>query len=427
MSGGPGLASVYVESLPKGDESEYMYERPKQGANVIRTPRFLYPQESVAIAGKSGPIRFRFPNATPADFRRRSYLIADVTVTVTGGTYVRLAQLAISAFNRLRYHVQGDTMDEKQQYNEIFSLNWNALQDPQIESTLGTSLLGIGTQAQRQIWAAGIKRYWFPIDLGFLKSGVIPFHAFGPLMHELEIYLEVPTAFVETDGTSPVVTFANIQWQYDEITSWDGSYEKDLISMVSNGNYLVAFETTDPYLNNLTTTNQDLIISQRHMSIESIINVVTDQNNRYNPLINDKFMNHFKSFSTGPSVVQAFQFRVANRYFPDDEVDCTADAIEAYQYYLGLVNASFLDTFGGNAPSINLDAFNLDNFLMVGDFKNNHAPGLLNNFSTQTAATDIIFKIRLSLAPAAGWGITHWVYYNQTVQFLPNGKIIVRS
>jgi hypothetical protein len=427
MSGGPGLSSVYVESLAKGDESEYQYEVPKQGANVIRTPRFMYPENDTAVAGRSGPIRWKFNNNCPADFRRRSYLQMTVTITRTGGSYGRMAQLSVSAFNRLRYFVAGDTLDEKQNYNQLFSINWNALQDPTIESTLGVDLLGIGTTAQRNAWGLIQKRYWFPIDMDFLMTGVIPFNAFGTTEHNLEIFLEQPTAFIETDGTDPIVTFSDIQWQYDEVTSWDGSYEKDLIDMVQRGEYLVAFKTADPYLNNLTTTSQDLIISQRHMSIDYIINVVTDTNNQYVTTVNDKFMNHLKSFGGTGSTVQAFQFRVANKYFPDEEIDCTGDAIEAYQYYLGIVDATFLNTFGGNAPSINQDAFNDDNFLMVGDFRNNHGPQLLNNFSTETAATDIIFRIRLSVAPSAGFGITHWVYYKSTVQFLPNGKIIVRN
>jgi hypothetical protein len=411
-------SSPIVEALPEIQVSEYDYDIPKKGLNVVRLPRVMNPQDNQYVSNQNGILRFRLPCDTPIDFRR-SFILVDVTLTTTGGTYKRLSQGAWTIIDRLRHKSNDAIVEERTSYNRIYSMLWQTIQDPTVEQSIGTDLLGLGTQLQRNAWGATTKRYAIPFDLGFIRTGVMPLNAFGNVWHEIEFYLATGASCMETDGTNPSFTISNIDWHVENIVSWDGSYEQGLKEIVLSSRFNVWFQSWTTFQNAVLQTQQDLLVANRYESVNAIVTAFMNVNDLYDPTVDDKF-NTFPKNSTA-----AYQFKINGRLFPEEEIDCTGDALEPYIYYLRAVGAQSFSGFGGDAPNIIQPDFNVDQFLMWGDFRNNQTD-VLNNFSTSNNTIDLIFKLRLGAAPAAGTAVNHFINYNTLASVTAVGNVLTR-
>jgi hypothetical protein len=435
---GYASSSTYVEGLPSGDKSEYQYNSPKSGLNVWRLPRVLNPIDQTYVSGQNSVLRFRLPNDCPIDFRK-SFIKFDLKIDIPNGTYPlpsalplnypsgadqykRMATLSSSPWERVRHHANNDTIEERTTYNRIYSMLWQTLQEKEVEQSIGLDLLGIDSQAQRAIAGLTTQTYVLPFDLGFLRSGVVPLHAFKTTVHEVEFYMADPRTFIETNTANPniTVTISNIEWHVETVTSWDGSYEKALWNMVDSSQYTVWFSDWKTYQNLVQATIQDLLISARAMSCNSIISAYYITSDQYNPLVNDKFSN-FPKLDT-----RSFQFKITNRHLPEEAIECLGEGVEAYMYYLRWAGAWFANGFGGRPTKVSIDDFNLNTFVMVGDFRNNSAD-VLNNFSTENVTTDVVFKLQLDSTPPTGAAVMHYVNFNTVCQVLPSGKVLIRN
>lgn len=428
---GYASSSPYVEGLPVGDRSEYQYNAPKSGLNVWRLPRVLNPVDQSYTSDGNAIVRFRLPNDVPIDFRK-GFIKYDIEIN-TGvgpgaGTYKRLSTLSTCPFERIRHHANNDTVEERTSANRISAIIWQSLQEQAVEDSLGLDVLGIGTPADRNAAGAVRSSYILPYDLGFLRAGVIPLHAFKNTVHEIELFIAQAKSFVESDATNPItVTISNLEWHVETVTSWDGSYERSLFNMVDRSEFTIWFQDWTTFQNLVQAKVQDLLISARAMSVNSIISAYFKTDTLYDPTVNDKFTRYEKYGTT------SFQFRINGKYIPEEAIDCSAgNGIEAYMYYCRWAGAWFANAFGGRPTKVNLDDFNTNSFLMVGDFRNNAAQ-VLNNFSTDMSTGEMVFKLQLDgvggppgVIPP-GLAVMHYVSYNTVCQVLPSGKVLIRS
>lgn len=415
-----GSRSALVETLPQGDITPYQYNKPKSGLNVCRMKRILNSLEQTYTSGQNAICRFRLPTDVPIDFRN-SYVLADITLNVTGGTYKRLSNGVWNILDRVRHHANNDTIEERTSYNRIYSLLWQTLQDPDVEQTIGTDLIGIGTQADRDAAGAVTTRYCLPLDLGFLNSGVIPLHAFKGVCHEIELYLGRAESYVETDGTPISITVTNLEWHVETVTSMDGSYEESLRTLVDRSEFAVWYYQWATFQNYIANTQQDLIIAARNESLNAIISTFLPLSTMFSPTVNDKFNTFAKNDTT------SYQYKINMKLIPEEPVDCTGKAIEAYMNYLTWAGCWNLTSFHANSPNITLSNFNADQFIIVADFRNTRGADVLNNFSTESSTLDLILKLNLSTAPMANLALMSYLNFNTVARVLPSGKVLVRS
>jgi hypothetical protein len=417
-----------VEALPQGDAYVYKYTAAKRTLNVNRYLRQLQPTNNQNFTtGNNDTIRFRFPNTEPIDLRR-AYLLADITITVVGGTYKRIAFGSWSPIQRLRIHAAGETIEELEYYNVEFSEIFTKLTNPLYNSATGVEMLGIGNAAQRAADGAVTTRYVIPLYLGYFTTGVLPMHCVKNNFQELEIYLDNAATFVETDGASPSVTFSNMDLHYDCVSSWDGSYERSLQQMFDKGEFQVFFSTTNSFQNNLVNQISDLVITNRQESVRRIDTWMRSVANLTNTLIDDKFITFPKNNAF------SYQAKLGSRLYPEEEIEAVGRAFPAYLYYLndqlqwkvgGLPQADcrWPDVYR-DAVNINNVSYNGNSFLMILNFESSPGADQVNNFSTE-GCNDIIFKLKLSAVPPAQSQTFHRVDFNRIVQFLPSGRPLI--
>lgn len=427
-----GSSSALVETLREGCTDQYLYSEPKRGLNVYRSPRKFNPTNTQTFTtGNNDVIRIRMPNDCPTDFRR-AFLLADISITVTGGTYKRMSYGSWSFIDKLRYHSSGDTIEEIQYYNRVYSALWTLGSNPDYLNALGPNLLYTGSQATRNATAAaGTFRVAIPILLGYFGVGVIPLNAFKNIYQELEIYLAPASTFVETDGTNPVVTISNIDLHVEQIGSWNGSYERSLVKIVDEGRFTVWFRTFTTFQNNVINQQSDLVIANRQESVERIDSWMYDTGTLTNTGVNDKFITFPKNNAF------SYQLKFNNRLWPDEEVRTDGTAPEGYINYLRSIEQWKLEGMPGfqcgfpeprvSLPNINQTAYNLNDFFMVADLRNSPEAEVLNNFSTEANSNDVIFKLKLLAIPPPQTALLSMVGFFTLARFLPSGKVLIRS
>lgn len=426
---GQTSSSVLVGSLPPGDVSVYKYKKAKKALNIKRCPRVLQPTNNQTFTtGQNDIMKFRFPTSEPID-PRDMYLLVDVTINTTGGTYKRLAFGSWSWIDKLRIHSTGETIEEIQYYNRLYSALFELASDPDYQDAIGPEIMGTGIQAQRNADGAVTTRYLIPLSLGYFTVGVLPMHALRNNYQELELFLASANTFVETDGTNASVTISNADLHYYGVSSWDGSYERSLQAVFDKSEFQVFFDSMTSFQNNIFNQFSDLVISNRQEAVTAIITWMFDNGNTTNTLVNDKFVTMPKNncFS--------YQLKIGSNLWPEEEIECTGRAIEAYQFYqqwLGMWRVSGMpheDTDRWplprpGVPNINNLSFNQNNFFMVLPFESSPGEDVMNNFSTE-GCTDLIFKLKLTAPPPANSSTMHCVFAQILVQFLASGKPLV--
>lgn len=428
-----GIPSAFVSGLPMGSKAEYVYDYPKRGLNVVRRQLILNPLDNTWNSDQSGPIRFRLPSDKPVDYRR-GYLQFTITVNATGGTYKRLCYGSWSIIDRYRHKSSGshcDFADRRDYYNRSYSAIWVACQPNTIVDTLGQDLLGCNSPSERDIYGADPQgtQYVLPLDMGLLNSGVMPSNTWGASGHEIEFYLAPANQIIETDGANASYTISNVNWYCEAVqsvggTAEGGSYEAGLVDLVAKGGLSVWYNSIDMITNVAIQASQEVIISNRNMAVNWVLTTLSNNDELSDTTVNDKMISFPKL--VGLSSVTSYQMKINGTNVPDEEIDCTGDAIEGYMQYARWAGGWFSNAFGGAELPVGLESYNGTSFLMVIDFRNNHA-NVLNNFSTAQNNLSMLFKLRFSGAPPAGTNLNHFISYSRVSTFTPDGGVQTRS
>jgi hypothetical protein len=331
----------------------------------------------------------------------------DVTITKTGGTYARLAQAGmISGLNRIRWF-NGMVEETVEYYNRIQNLKYNSSVDSDVVSTIGVDLLGYGTQADRNTAGATVgDTITVPVDIGLFSQGVLPLSVLSKGGDfNVEMYLENPLYFVETDGTNPIVSITNIQWDYDFVYSMDRSYENAVMSDVQTGRFKIGYPSYACFQNPVLNVVNDIQIPWRGNALSKIECILVDQSTISDPTVNDKFITWPKTLG-GASVVE-FQIQLKDGlWIPVEPVRCDQNAERAFTMYLksrGFWNISGIQQY----PSpIDITSFNSDQFLMVNNLNSIPTEAYaqdfyFNDLSTLKQSQNTIFRLTLDAVPPA--------------------------
>lgn len=375
-------------------------------------------------------MRFVMPQQN-SDWRTAA-LRMDVTITKTGGTYARLAQGGMmSGINRVRWF-SGAVEETYEYYNRIVNLIYNSSVDPDVIASIGQDLLGYGTQADRNAQGAiAGATVTVATNIGILSQGVLPLATLARgTDFNFEFYLENPLWFVETDGTNPIVTITNMQWDYEYVYSTDGTYEASTASAIASGRVQFGYPTYACFQNSILNTVNDIQIPWRGNALSSVQCIMVDQSTISNPAINDKFTTWYKAMPSGSGVsVVEYQIQLKDGlWLPVEPIRCDGEAPRAFTEYLksrGWWSSSAISQY---QSAIDSDSYNNDQFIMVSNL--NAIPVeayaqdyYFNNLSTLKQSQNTIFRLTLSGIPDAQMVLYSFVCFGTLLDVSPSGVL----
>lgn len=382
--------------------------RPTKNLALCRSEKRLQAQNTNYATDGNNIVAFDFPNSKPIDFRT-GFLMFDVTLRKTGGTYVRLAQGAWSMIRVLRVYF-GSMEDEIQWYNRLYTFLWNSGIAASVQATIGLDLLGVGTTTRRNAWGANANgtSYVIPFYHGMFRQGIVPMNALstgqnGQLLR-VEFTLDNPLNFVETDGTNPQLTITNLRWHYTEVSSADNSFEQEMVRLVTSGQYSIGYETWSVYNNPILSSQPDILIQWKGSALNQITTIFVDGTSLANTTVNNKFTTWLKDSSNGATMLN-FQHCVNEIWMPVEAVDTTGNAYRAYMQYLNSMGLWAVDGQGLLYPApIDIDSFNDTQFMITLDMRSVPVPATdrserFNTLSTSNSTSNTLLRIQYSSKP----------------------------
>lgn len=423
--------SVVPQVIPE----QFKYPIPRRGEDITRTWKMLQPENDLYSTNSNKICRFTMPNDGIYDFRR-SYFLTSVTLYPTvgfNGTYFRLPQGAFSIFERVRWLNGTQCVEEFDTYNRIMAFIWLVEQNPVVVDQIGYRLLGFGTQADRNALAFTnvpaaytpvTTVYAIPIALGFANCGILPMNAMNT--QYVELYLGVPTEIVESDSTGGQINISiiNTQWYVEKLEG--GGLMDDITSEVRSpdlsAGFMVQFDSWRKEEASAYNDMNEVKVTTRAEFFKGILAFFLDGSTRNNMAVNDRFYTWPKTNTNW------YQFKINNTLYPEQAVDCTGEAIPAYFNYLNWANAWALDSFSDDAPNIELEDFNDQNFIITGDFLSNPKTELLNNVSTSNMAPDLVIRVGLATAaPNNQYKLVSLINYSTVVRVNYKDNFFIRS
>lgn len=394
-------------TLPVVIPNALKFAVPKQGPPGTRKEFRLPPATSTYATNTDNIVRFFFNNDSIIDFSRGG-LAFDLTISAPGSTYARLAQGVWSIFNRVRL-TTGQELEDIREYNRLHSMIFETHREPQVGAVLG-SIYGYGTQAQRNVWGATpSKDYMMPLLCGLFLSGPLPMEIFTQRL-QLELYLDDPRKFVETDSPGPItVTLTNIYMHY-EVLYLDGPTRAGLLANAMAG-ARYPYNCFVFYQQPLIAANQDLLIPHSSTGISTFIHMMVNADDAYDTTVNDKFL----TWNYNGAIQH--QLRINNEFFPLEPTQ-SGDDPQSYREYLGWVKKW---SFGGvyeNPPTISFEDYNTDRFLVVNQLDAYPGEGLVNNVSTSEGGNNVFLRLWLSAPPAVNTTLITFVQIARSIDLV---------
>lgn len=401
-------------SNPKPYEASFVvptslkWTRPKYGPRGTRK-EFRLPAITSSYSTNSDKIvRFTFNNSGLVDFRR-GFISFDLTLTTVGGTYRRLSQGVWSIFNRLVLKT-GSTLEDIREYNLLHSLLFECTKSFDVQDVLGPDAYGYATQAVRNAKGLVTTNYSMPLICGFMLSGIVPLGVLQQVL-QLELYIDEPTKFVETDGTNPVVTLTNIFFHY-EVLSLGDEFTAAINSMTMGSGLCYPFRSFTYYTQPVITANSNLVIPHSSSGIESYIHVMRRSDTLNNTTVNDKFITWNKNDTFDA------QLRFNNEYFPLEPVKYDGDELQGYITYLRWIDSWRLaGIYTKTIPTITAQAFNTNRFVIVNQVETHPDEGLVSDKSTTMAGNNVFLRLQLNAPPPNPTNLETFVQWYNVIEF----------
>ncbi len=394
----------------------------KRGAPSTRTRIKLRPEQNQYSTNSNQKVQMKIPNDCIIDFRD-AHWVFQVSISVTGGTYARLAQGIQCMFERFRT-ISGST--------QIYEIrNWNDLMTKEIFERIPGEVIdsvgmteGYGSQTDRNAAGSQVTEYNMCFMDPLLGKQLVPLHKLKGLL-QIEAYLDNAQRFVETDGINPIVTLNNIELHCDRV-ELSPSYLQEVDRYIASNGYIIGFLTWERYDNSIIAggTAQDLRINAKQASVNGIKNYFNAANTVSDTTVNDKFLVWPK--------LDLFQSQliINSKTRPDEPILCQqAQGANPWKIYTNWIGYSRGDGFIKIPPPINAYDFNNSNqFVYIDNFeayREETEQDLINPFTTIGNQTDILQKLVFSSNLPANYQRLSWLQYYQKNQIYTNGQIVV--
>lgn len=416
---GASLLDTTYANLPQYTPDSVKFKPIKQALPGRRVPIRIRPEQNLYASNNNRLVRFPIPNSYLLD-TRYGYITFNCTVTVTGGTFLQIAQGIFSIFNRLRI-IQGSTaIEDILDWNRIYAALWEMTVPFLVTSAIANPAMGFGTQLQRQ---AQTNNYFFvlPLFSGVLNTELLPLQNINNGLW-LELYIEDPTKCIETDGATPIITVTSLLFHVERL-ELDPSYMAFIRSFVASNGLTLGFHTWTRYVNVLATSSrQDIQINHRSSSLNGILNFFINSATLNTTTSLDKFLNWIQLTETQT------QLFINQVIFPDEPIDVSyANAIEGYQAYCRWEKKWKLNGFLDIAPVISIQAFNNNRFVQIDDLEPYpEEDDLVNPFTTLTNNATIIKRLFFSGSITANYQLDSWIEWFQVITIKQNGVVDVQ-
>ncbi len=444
MSGSGDTPSA-LSQLDMVTPSSLKMKKITRNPNIIRREKILRPRDNINASNGNNIIHFDLPAET-MDLRE-GYLLVTMTLTKTGGTYIRMAQGSWSWIDYIRVVAGAGYEDRIQYYGRAYSMLWNTTVDPGVQSTIGQDLLGVGTQATRNTWGASGTGTQFivPIRVGLLNQGFLPLQNLCTPQNGQSFFVEIvidnPANFIETDGSNPQITISNCRWHYDQLIGdsmrMNGSggltdlFVASVDREIRGRNIVLGYKHWSTYQSPVINSSNDIVINSKVSSLNAILSTVVDGSSLSNTTVNDKYVTWPKVFSNA-ATFSTFQWQINNNWIPYEPIDCTNDAIRAFMHLLkfqGVWESKATNMYFGSA--VTLDSFNDSQFVIVGDFysasrsvwRMAEEETQFNDLNIFTSNTYPLLRIELTAAPPAQTIIFNYIHHNVVVSVSSDGLL----
>jgi hypothetical protein len=405
----PVLKSVVPHQVP-----EYLVKnKTTHGVEGVREMKFL--EFPFAPYTNTNPImRLEFPRNGLYDFKR-GYLKLTCNCVQTGGTYVRFSRLISCIFYQVKVLVGNEELVNQRSFNLKTAQFWEVGRIPGsgIDGTIGYSCYGVGSQAQRNAWAAG-HTYYVPFDVGFFTAQPVNFSAISkPVV--LEITLETPGRCLESDGGSLNYSVTDAELSTEILTEMAPEYMGAVMRM---GGWHWVTNDYDEYISEITTNRRTIDIPHVGQSIHAITIIMRDQNTIADPTVDDRLTTWNYNDAT------SLQFKVNNDFFPERPYNATGEATELYIELLKFLGHWDIAGLFTNPIAINAAQYVGGKFLMAIDFETHpyHEGALLNDF-TLTHGNTWQALLALVGAPAQPQEIHIFVHYHKVFHLNAQGHL----
>lgn len=389
----------------------------KQAVAAKRTPVKIRAEQQSYSSDKNKLIRIILPNAAFYD-TRCGYLTFNARLDKTGGTYARFQSGIFSIFNRLRILAGATEIEDIRDYNRIYTILWEMTNPILSTGNTGVTTMGFGTQLQRNAKTPE-SEYACPMWSGVFGTELLPFDNI-PQQIVLELYIEDPTACVETDGTLPIITVSNIMFHIERLELED-QYRAHIADYVRTNGLRLGFHSWERYTQALTTGQmQNVTISQRSSSMNGMLNIFVNSATINDTTVNDRFLTWPRLTLTSTSLL------INGKVYPDEPIDCVyANSWEPYQIYLRWIQKWKLNGILPIGPPINSLAFPVDRFVQIDDFEAfPELDDVLNPFNTIQSNSNLIKKEVFAGLITANYQLDSWIEYFKQV-IISNSEIKV--
>ncbi len=392
-----GLEDTVFANYPDYVPDEVKFGEIKKALAAKRTPIIIRSENVENATNTNRRIQIKLPNSAILN-TRKGFLKFTVELTAAGSTYKRLHSNVACIFNRLVVRNGTSTLQDSKDINRLSLLMWEAFNNPDMSGELGMSC-GFGTQVERNAAGAIITSYSCPLYGGLFSKEMLPLRDLkNPI--EIDLYLEEPSAIMETDSVSTlIIRVTNFEFHVERY-DLDQAYTDFISSYIKSNGLRLGFHSFERYQNLVTaSTSQNLIINHRTSSLNGIINVFVDSTQLNSPTVNDRLITWL------PRGLATSQVDINGKLFPDEAIDTlSVNRWDAYQGYLRWANRWHID---GMVPEvvapINSTAFAIDRFLQLDDFEPypENAENIINPFTTLENSANIRKKYTFSVAPPA--------------------------
>lgn len=414
--GGGNIFQNYPDYVP----DSVRFKPTKRALAARRVPVKFRSEQSSYATDKNRLIRFLLPNNALYD-TRKGYLTFDLTITGSNGTYCRLHQGVFSILERLRVLMASAEVEDLRDYNRLYSFLWEMINPGLVTTMIGGTVMGFGTQTERNAMGATTTSYCCPLISGVLNTELLPFENLASGM-TLELYLDDVTQFLETDSTTlPVVTVSNLMFHMERL-ELEQSYMNFIGSWVRSNGLQLGFQSWERFVNAMSGGfNQNLMINHRSSAVNGICHFFFDSSQFNNMTINDRFLNWTPLSLTSTSL------NVNGVIFPDEPIDTvTAGRLEAYQIYCRWIVKWKLSGLLPIAPPIGWKDFQVNRFVLIDDLEPYpEESDLINPFSTLGNNSTLIKKLVFSSAIPANYQLDSWVEYFKQVGIYQDGSVRV--
>lgn len=414
--GNQNVFSSYSDYVPES----VRFKPTKRALAARRVPVKIRSEQGSYSTDKNRLVRFILPNNALYD-TRKGYLTFDLNISNTNGTYARVHQGIFSIFERLRVLMASSEVEDTRDYNRLYSFLWEALNPSLVTTNIANTIMGFGTQSERNAMGATTTSYCCPLVSGILNTELLPFRNLQSGM-TLELYMDDVTQFMETDSTSlPIITISNIVFHIERL-ELEKSYMDFISRWVTTNGLQIGFHAWERFVNAMSGGfNQNLMINHKSSAMNGICHFFFDSSQFNNMLINDRFLNWTPLSLTSTSL------NVNGVIFPDEPIDTiTGGRLEAYQIYCRWIVKWKLSGFLPVAPPISWKDFQLNRFVLIDDLEPYpEEMDLINPFSTLGNNATLIKKLVFSSAVPANYQLDSWVEYFKQVGIYQDGSVKV--